>query len=232
MSHKTTIHPVQVVVLRELLFAPSISFSDLQRKTGLSSDHFKFHLQQLVENNYVIKNSVGLYQLNQPGKEYANKLDTDKNVIERQPKSSVIIMLKNNNKVLVQERLKHPYYGFYGYPGGKIRWGESIIEAGIRELKEETNLESGLIYRGVYHEHVQSAETNEIIEDKIFHVLYGSSFVGKLKDSFEGGRNVWLSLKELGNIKTKYLSCDIETKIGLGEETFIEKTQTYTKDQF
>lgn len=232
MSHEAKIHEVQTVILRELLFAPAARYAILRKKTGLDSDYFKFHIARLVEVGYIEKTSDGSYKLTSQGKEYANKIDTDQNVIERQPKSAVIIVLKDGERVLVQERLKHPYFGFWGYPGGKIRWGETILEAAARELDEETGLRADMTYRGVYHEHVRSAESGEILEDKIFHVVGAEKPAGKLKTDFEGGRNAWLSLTELSKIDKKYTSTDIETSLGLGEESFVEKTQIYTKDEF
>jgi ADP-ribose pyrophosphatase YjhB (NUDIX family) len=182
---------------------------------------------------YVEKTNENKYSLTHLGKEYANKLDTDNNTIERQPKSAVIIVLQNERKdVLVQERLKHPYFGFWGYPGGKIRWGETILDAGARELSEETGLEADLAYQGIYHEHVRSAENDELLEDKIFHVIAGRNIRGGLIESFEGGRNAWMSINDLLNTKKKYASTDIETDVGLGRISFIEKTQIYSKEEF
>ena len=232
MAHEAKIHEVQTIILRELLFLPSARFSDLRQKTDLDSDHFKFHVTRLVEVGYVEKLPAGDYQLSQLGKEYANKLDTDKNVIERQPKSAVIIVVKKGDKVLVQERLKHPFFGFYGYPGGKIRWGETILQAAARELDEETGLAAIMTYRGVYHEHIASKETGEILEDKIFHIVSATSPTKKLIEQFEGGRNSWMTVENLQSIDKKYLSTDIETNIGLGHETFVEKVQSYTKEDF
>ena len=127
MSHEANIHPIQTAILRELLFAPEASFTELQKTVALDSDHFKFHIKRLGETQYIIKSKNGKYSLTSKGKEYANKLDTDRGVIERQPKSAVIIVLQNSQgQVLVQERLKHPYFGFWGYPGGKI--------SGVRQL--------------------------------------------------------------------------------------------------
>lgn len=231
MTHEAKIHEAQTSILRELLFVPYSQFSALQKKSGLESDHFKFHIAQLVKAGYVKKSKDG-YSLNQLGKEYANKLDTDSNSIERQPKSAVIIVAQDRGKVLVQERLKHPYFGFWGYPGGKIRWGETILEAAARELKEETGLIASMHYEGVYHEHVRSAETNEILEDKIFHVISATNCSGELLEEFDGGRNSWMEKEELEKIDKKYQSTDIETTIGFGGATFVEKTQVYTSEEF
>lgn len=232
MSHESKIHPAQTHILRELLFLPEANFAKLQKPTSLDADHFKFHINRLIEIGYVKKVSHGTYTLTQKGKEYANKLDTDQNSIERQPKSAVILVLQKGDTLLVQERLKHPYFGFWGFPGGKIRWGETIIEAGERELLEETGLRTTLSYRGVYHEHVIDKESKELLEDKIFHVLHGVIENNTLKETFEGGRNAWLRIDEINKLTKKYVSFDLEKQVGLGEIEFVEKTQYYSKQEF
>jgi 8-oxo-dGTP pyrophosphatase MutT (NUDIX family) len=231
MSHESSIHQAQTIILRELLFTPAAKFTLLQKATTLESDHVKFHLARLVELGYVSKTPEG-YVLTIKGKEYANKLDTDKNEIERQPKSAIILVIENKEgHFLFQERLKHPYYGFWGFPGGKIRWGETILQAGARELQEETGLLAELVYRGVYHEHVLSEE-NAIIEDKIFHVIYGSGPKGTLIESFEGGRNEWSSYDDIASKGSTYKSFETEYAVGLGKESFVELTQSYTNEEF
>ncbi|MCB9823209.1 hypothetical protein H6800_02955, partial [Candidatus Nomurabacteria bacterium] len=51
-------------------------------------------------------------------------MDTDDNTIERQPKSAVILAIEREVKgvkqYLFQERLKNPYFGFWGLPSGKM----------------------------------------------------------------------------------------------------------------
>ena len=232
MSHESQIHSAQTTILRDLLFMPTAKFSELQKATGLESDHVKFHIARLVELGYVLKNNQS-YTLTQVGKEYANKLDTDRNQIERQPKSAIILVVENEKgELLAQERLKHPYFGFWGFAGGKIRWGETIIEAAARELMEETGLKAELTYMGVYHELTKSKETGEYLEDKIFHVVHGSRHKCELVENFEGGHNEWLSESELAKKKKKYKSFGLELSVGMGKQSFVEAEQIYEQREF
>jgi 8-oxo-dGTP pyrophosphatase MutT (NUDIX family) len=232
LSHESRIHPAQTTILRDLLFIPTAKFTELRKATGLESDHVKFHIVRLVELGYVVKKDQS-YSLTQLGKEYANKLDTDKNQIERQPKSAIILVIENQKgELLAQERLKHPYFGFWGFAGGKIRWGETIIEAAARELIEETGLKAELTYKGVYHELTKSKETDEYLEDKIFHVVHGSRPIGELIENFEGGHNEWLSESELANKEKKYKSFGLELAVGMGEQSFVEAEQVYEQGEF
>lgn len=49
MSHEVSIHDAQTSILRELLFHPNAGYAKLQRPTGLTSDHFNFHINRLIE---------------------------------------------------------------------------------------------------------------------------------------------------------------------------------------
>jgi ADP-ribose pyrophosphatase YjhB (NUDIX family) len=170
------------------------------------------------------------------GKEYANKLDTDNHTVERQPKTAVILVIERkhngNREFLFQERLKQPYYGFWGCPTGKIRWGETITQTAERELMEETGLSANCELSGVYHELVYQEETGEQLEDKIFFVVHCTKASGDLVERFEGGYNRWMTREEALSQPKIFTSFDIEIDIVTSDETFIERRVQYTKDLF
>jgi ADP-ribose pyrophosphatase YjhB (NUDIX family) len=232
MPYEAKIHDAQTSILRELLFNLSAGYAELQKPTQLSSDHFNFHIMRLVEIGYVEKVVKGKYRLTPKGKEYANKLDTAVNTIERQPKCAVILGIEHDGKWLLQERLKHPYYGFWGFPSGKIRWGETILETAARELMEETGLTANHKYMGVYHEQVDQADSGESLEDKIFHIIHCSDVKGNLIDRFEGGHNAWMTVAQAKKQPKIFDSIEFEFDIALGKTSFLERRTTYTKEVF
>ncbi len=199
MSYESTVHEAQSLILRQLLFVPHAGFAQLQKETGLSSDHFNFHIKKLVEAGYVAKTG-DKYQLSSRGKEYANRMDTDEIGMEKQPKVSVVLIVerKDNNQreFLVQQRLKQPYYEFWGRLGGKVRWGESFEEAAKRELKEETNLDANFTFKSIFRKRDYRKEGGELLEDKVFVIMYTNSYSGELLEQFEGGLNRWMTQEE------------------------------------
>jgi ADP-ribose pyrophosphatase YjhB (NUDIX family) len=237
MSLEVNIHEAQTAILRELLFRPSAGFAELQKPTGLTSDHFTFHMNRLKELGLVERKDRGKYHLTAKGKEYANRLDTDNNTVERQPKSAVLLGIERwhegETQYLFQERLKQPYFGFWGVPSGKIRWGETILECAARELMEETGLQAQLRIAGVYHEHVYQTESGELLEDKIFFVIHCTNTRGSLIEEFEGGRNAWMTEKD-GRAKAPkiFASFDTELEIISGRSVFVESRLQYAKDNF
>lgn len=237
MSHQVNIHDAQTLILRELLFKPKAGFAELQEQTGLASDHFNFHIKKLLDLGYVDKLARGSYGLTAKGKEHANRLDTDDNTIERQPKVAVLLGIERRvdgrQELVMQQRLKYPYYGFWGFPTGKMRWGETLLEAAARELKEETSLEADLEYIGIYHEHVRLEETGEMIEDKIFHFVACRNISGDLSVEFEGGVNKWMTIDQIHREKRKFKSFEHELNMLLGPgEKLVEEAVTYSEDDF
>lgn len=55
MSYDATAHQAQMSILRHLLLVPNASFAELQKSTNLTSDHFNFHVKQLVATGYIEK---------------------------------------------------------------------------------------------------------------------------------------------------------------------------------
>jgi 8-oxo-dGTP pyrophosphatase MutT (NUDIX family) len=237
MSLEVEVHGAQTSILRELLFVKDAGYAQLQKPTGLTSDHFNFHIARLVNLGLVEKVARGKYRLSHRGKEFANKLDTDERKIERQPKVAVILAaereVKDSKQYLFQERLKNPYYGYWGFPSGKVRWGETLLETAARELKEETGLVADLELMGQYHEHTYMKETGELLEDKLFHVVRAFNVQGEVIEQFEGGRNVWMTTGEFEKYDKKYNSFDKEFAMARGQTAaFIHEIHEYSTEEF
>lgn len=176
---------------------PQCSFGDLTRASGLTTDHVTFHIKKLIELGYVAKvpKEYGKYTLTRRGKEYANRMDTDAYEIEKQPKLTVDLAIEHNGEFIVQQRQKHPFYGYYGFPTGKIRWGETMIEAAARELLEETGLTAQLRVVGIYHK-LDYDTDGELLEDKYMCLIHGTDPKGELIAETESHKNTWMTPKE------------------------------------
>jgi predicted transcriptional regulator len=120
------LHEVQASILKELLFHNGTNFASLN-KHGLTNDHFTFHIQRLLKEE-IIEKKGKLYYLTQKGKQFAGKLDIDALKMEKFATPGVAVtakkLIKGVPHYLIQQRLKEPFYGYYGFINGKIRFGE------------------------------------------------------------------------------------------------------------
>lgn len=204
MSYEPDAHAVQMKVLRHLLLSPQANFASLRKDANMQSDQFTFHLKKLIKVGYIVKED-GVYRLTKKGKEYANRMDTAENTIEKQAKLSVVLVIEREDGTwLHQQRLKHPYYGYWGHPTGKVRWGETLIEAGARELNEETGLSADLRIVGFFHKLDYADASGELLEDKLLCIIHGIHPHGELMADPEGHRNEWMTFEEYEQKEKKF----------------------------
>lgn len=196
------LHEVQASILRELLFNNGTNFASLN-KVGLTNDHFTFHIKKLINEGFLEKIQKKYY-LTQKGKVVAGTLDIDSLKIERQGKASVAITaikkIKGEKYYLIQQRLKEPFFRYYGFINGKIRYGETSKQTAIRELKEETGLRGEPINLCVYHK-LRGPTRNNITLDNFFFVYIIKDPKGRLKSTKEG-KNFWKTIEEIRKLKT------------------------------
>jgi 8-oxo-dGTP diphosphatase len=65
-------------------------------------------------------------------------VNTDSN--KQVPIAAVIAVLVRGDEILLVSRKNPPDVGLWGFPGGKMEFGESMEEAAVRELFEETGV--------------------------------------------------------------------------------------------
>ena len=56
------------------------------------------------------------------------------------PLPSCHALVRNGDQILLVERGRPPFQGYYGLPGGGMELGETVEEAVVREVAEETGL--------------------------------------------------------------------------------------------
>ena len=63
----------------------------------------------------------------------------------RYPVSPVVVaavLVRKDDKVLLAKRGGAPFKGLWAPPGGSVELGETVFQAGKRELHEETGIEA------------------------------------------------------------------------------------------
>lgn len=102
-----------------------------------------------------------------------------------------MIMDKENNKVLVQDRVKS--WKGINFPGGHVEGKESIMDAAIREVKEETGLDVwDLRPCGIIHWYNDRTEERYLVFN-----FKTETWAGTLLSETDEGKVFWIDIDEL-----------------------------------
>ena len=105
---------------------------------------------------------------------------------------AVLCLIKDGNRVLLQNRVKKDWQG-YTLPGGHVERGESFVDAVVREMKEETGLtiEKPKMV-GIKHFPIDGGRY-------IVLLFEATQFTGEVVSS-EEGEMTWIDRAELADI--------------------------------
>lgn len=98
---------------------------------------------------------------------------------ENRPKIIAGVILKKDKKFLLVKEVLEDGKEYWIVPGGKVEFGESLVNAAKREIKEETNLRPKKLKLLNFKEAIHTKNNYHTI---IFFFL-GEEIVGKLKPS-------------------------------------------------
>lgn len=107
---------------------------------------------------------------------------------------TVLCLVEKENKFLLQNRVKDDWRGF-AMPGGHIEPGESVIDAVVREMKEETGLT-------ILNPKLCGVKQFPIENGRYIVFLFNASeFEGELISSEEGEMH-WIDKKDIPSLET------------------------------
>lgn len=202
------LHYFQKDLLKKLTLSEgTLRFNELLID-GLESEHMNYHLQKLVDLDFVTKTEQG-YLLTDKGKDYSNLMDDNIDIVEKQPKTSVLIVAcrfregTNEAEFLVNKRLRQPYYGKVGLLTGKVHFGETMEEAVKRELFEESGLSAGKVKLLSVYRKIRT-KGDEIVQDVLFYRHFATEITGELITKTVFQENFWGTAAELEKRNDRY----------------------------
>ncbi len=96
-------------------------------------------------------------------------------------------------KVLLARRTKAPAQGLFSLPGGKVERGETLADAALRELFEETGCTARMIGFVDHVEHIERDTQQNVIAHAVIAVFAASWRTGEGEPSAESDQCVWVS---------------------------------------
>lgn len=111
----------------------------------------------------------------------------------RRPETSVGAVVVRDGRLLLIRRGRGPAQGLWSVPGGRVEWGETLQEAVVREVVEETGLD---VVCGPYIGFVErmSADYHYVILD--FWATAATD--GPLVAGDDAAEAAWVPLADLG----------------------------------
>ncbi|HUC90073.1 MAG TPA: NUDIX hydrolase [Patescibacteria group bacterium] len=188
-------HHIQKKILQNLLYASELNYAKL-RPAGIESNHFAYHLEQLMRDGMVAKKGK-TYALTPQGLQLVDRLSQGKMAERLQPHIVTAINLQNSlGQTLLYERGFQPYLGRCGFPLGKIHYEENIKEAAIRELHEKTGITNAILnHRGVVY--LESKIQGLTISKVMYHIFDGQSQAQPIDPDPTRGKSFWADTGQL-----------------------------------
>ena len=118
----------------------------------------------------------------------------------KRPRTGVSIAVFGSEGVLLVQRGKAPYSGYWSLPGGSQEFGETLEKAALRELREETGLSAGTIRFAEMFEPVLRNAAGKVTDHFVLAVFCCRSFRGTLSAGGDASRAEWHPVSGIGRL--------------------------------
>jgi ADP-ribose pyrophosphatase YjhB (NUDIX family) len=125
------------------------------------------------------------------------KAPKESNVKHRTPGAGVSVALFRERHVLLIERGKPPYKGFWSLPGGSVEWGEPVEAAARRELLEETGLQAGALIQCAVVDGMTRDDDGAVTAHFVITVFCGVDFDGEARAQADARQARWVPIDDI-----------------------------------
>lgn len=133
----------------------------------------------------------------------------------RYPRSPVVIaavIVRRGDRILLAKRGGEPYKGLWAPPGGGVELGETVFEAGKREVREETGIDIEIDGIQEVEDFIRRDADGLVQAHLVIIRLLGSYAGGTARADSDADDVGWFSLDELDNVPLRPRVRELATK--------------------
>jgi 8-oxo-dGTP diphosphatase len=139
---------------------------------------------------------------------------TESRIYPTRPYLAVSAAIFRDGRVLIVRRAQPPAHGLYTLPGGGVELGETLVEAVIREVHEETGLEIEPLGLAGYRQLIARDDAGRIERHFVILPFAARWIAGEITLNEELTEAQWLNPPELSGLKTTEGLADIVAAAG------------------
>ena len=190
-------HHIQRKILQQLMYAPSLNYARM-RPPGVESNHFAYHLDQLVRGKLIVK-AEHSYSLTHKGAAFVDRASHESMHPRLQPHIVTSVYITNDHgQMALYKHHFQPYLGLYGPLQGRMHYPEHIAEAAGRELFEKAGLKGvPLTHRGIVYIHATKGDAG--VSKILAHIFSGTIMHTPQLTALRDGTAVWKDPAELAD---------------------------------
>ena len=179
-------------ILSHLEYRSPLRFNQLWDREE-QSNKFTYHLHKLEKEGLIKKTAKG-YTLSSLGKRYASRMEREQDSF---PIVAVIPILfdSSQKKVLLLERAKEPFRGYFGFHGGKLASSQYILTYAQSCFQKETGLLCDMELKGLFSS--KTFEKDTLSYSHQLFIVRATHPSGKLLSQTSKGKNHWVVLSSL-----------------------------------
>jgi mutator protein MutT len=124
-------------------------------------------------------------------------LTVNERMAARRPVTGASILVVQNQKALIVKRGKEPSKGLWALPGGSQEFGETLEQAALRELKEETGLTGTSAEFITLFEPMRFDDVGNVTSHYVLAVFLCTNAIGELVAGDDADEACWVSVDRL-----------------------------------
>ena len=136
--------------------------------------------------------------------------------MHKNPIPTVDIIVTDGERVILVKRGNEPFKGQWVFPGGFVDYGESVEDAALRELREETGVKGEIqAILGVYSKPERDPRAHHISV-----VFIAQHIMGQPKGGDDAAEAAWHNIKDLTSESLAFdhgeILCDFKRWLQMG----------------